>query len=559
MSTRLSLRVIPPEGDTFDRSLEGDQLLVGRASDCDVTIADRFLSRHHLRFVLDGDNWAIEDLGSRNGTLVNNRPVSKPIAVRPGDHIRISGTKISVFDPLLPQEAEESWSSLGPHTILKPASELIDTGSGTKVQKVASEDDLRHYAGRLQLLNEVHRALASSVDLEDLLDLILEKAFEHLGPEEAVIYLDSGDDGYERAAVRTAAEEEGGYFYSTTLVEEVARKGLAALVLDMRNDERFNEADSIVASGVRSLVAAPLMDAEGSVGMIALSSRLNRRQFTEEDMEVLTSLASAAALRIRNLALADEAVKRRQLEQELDLARQIQVGLIPTELPKIAGYDIFGRNTPSRGVSGDIYEVVPREESKDCVLVLVDVSGKGMAASILTASFEALAAGPIREGCAPDEIAGRVNQLLFERTAAAKYATAFVAVLEPASGALSYASGGHNASLLVRRSGAVERLESTGTPLGLLAKAVYGRVQTSLGPGDMLLAYTDGFTEAAAPTGEEFGIERLEEFCRENRSLPLAEFAEILETRLVEFVGSNQFGDDCTLLVARRKDSDTGT
>ncbi len=553
MTEELSVRVIPSGGEAFERVLEGDSLLVGRSSECDITIPDRFLSRHHLRFVVQDGGWSVEDLGSRNGTLVNGHRIDRRTAIHAGDEIHVSGSKISVFRPDARWESPESWSSLGRHTILRPASDLIESVSGAAGALAESESDLKRYAARLQLLNDVHRALGSPVELQELLNLILTKAFEHLKPEEAVIYLDRGDGRYERVAARTTSEDDDGYFYSATLVEEVARKGLAALVLDLDSDERFSEANSMVASGVRSLVAAPLMDAQGSVGMIALSSRLNQRQFTEEDMEVLTSLASAAALRIRNLALAEEAVKRRQLEQELDLARQIQVGLLPTELPEIEGYELFGRNTPSRGVSGDIYEVVQRHDRNDCVVLLVDVSGKGMAASLLTASFEALAVGPIREGCAAEEIAGRVNQLLFERTAASKYATAFVAVLEPDSGQLSYAGCGHNAALLVQQTGDVERLGSTGTPLGLLAGAVYGRGEASLGPGDLLIAYTDGITEAESPAGEEFGIERLEEHCRQNRHRPLPEIADALEESLVEFVGSRLFGDDCTLVMARRR------
>ena len=143
-------------------------------------------------------------------------------------------------------------------------------------------------------------------------------------------------------------------------MHEVAEKGWPALVLDAREDERFAAAESFVASGIRSLVATPLSDGEGCLGMIALSSRLHLRRFSTEDMELLVSLASVAALRIRNIALTDEASERRRMKEELDLARKIQVALLPARLPEVPGYSLYGDNLASRGVSGDYYLVTER-------------------------------------------------------------------------------------------------------------------------------------------------------------------------------------------------------
>ncbi len=547
--TELVLRISPPDGVPEERPLDGGELVIGRSSDCDIAISDRFLSRHHARLFRRGEEWLIEDLGSRNGTLVNGAAIDEPRPVAVGDEIRLSGSTLQLRHVTRPSSEA---SSLASHTIFRPASDLIEDSTVVDVGASASAEELRQYADRLRLLNDVHRALAGSLKLDQLLELILGAAFEHLSPEEAVIFLRDAKGEYRQVAGRLAPDQNSGHLYSQTLVREVAEKGLAALVLDAQTDERFGQAQSLLASGVRSLVAAPLIDSEGSLGMIALSSRLHRRQFSEQDMELLVSLASVAALRVRNLALAEEAAERRRLGRELELARQIQVALLPADLPRPSGYELHGHNVPSRGVSGDIFLVREREATGDLLLLVADVSGKGMAASLLTASFEALAAGPIDEGRDTGEILERVNRLLHRRTLASKYVTVFVAAVKPESGQLTYANGGHNPGLLVRAGGEIEQLGATGTPVGLLPAAAYLSETVQLDPGDTLVLYTDGITEAEGADDEEFGLERLETICREHREAPLAELTAAIESGLTAFVGDRVPADDRTLVLLRR-------
>ena len=253
----------------------------------------------------------------------------------------------------------------------------------------------------------------------------------------------------------------------------MAEKGQAALVLDAQTDARFAAAESIMSSGVRSLIAAPLLDSSGSHGMIVLSSRIHVRRFAEQDLELLSALGSVAALRIRNLALAEEGARRRELEKEMAIARQIQLALLPDQLPEIPGYSVFAMNDASRAVSGDFYEFQGRDEGDEQVIVIADVSGKGMAASLLAASFDALLMGPIEVGHPPDLLCARVSRRLFMKTPPERYVTAIITALDPGSGRLSYTNAGHNPGLLVRADGSVQRLEANGMPLGLFPVVEY--------------------------------------------------------------------------------------
>lgn len=543
----LRLRVTPASGPAFTRSIEGSSLVIGRARDADLTLQDRFLSRRHARLYRDGDRLLIEDLGSQNGTFVNDSPVEEPVELRPGDVVRLSASSLTLEDASVETRPPSSHTAL-----LRPVREILESREAPPPAAEANAETLRRYAERLRLVNEVHQALARSVGLDELLELILDRVFDHLRPEEATLYLEGPDGELRPAASRPPVRQGEERFFSRSLAREVTEEGLAALVVDARTDERFAAAESILLSGVRSIAAAPLLTPEGCQGMITLSSRLQVRQFDEGDLELLVSLASVAALHVRNLALAEEAVERRRMAEELALARRIQVGLLPAALPEVPGWELYGGSVPSREASGDYYLIARREEAGDCVVMVVDVSGKGIAAALLTASVEALAAGFLELGLPPEEVCDRVCRRLHDRTPPEKYATAFLATFEPGTGRVRWANAGHNPGLVVRVGGSVESLGATGPPLGLLPGARRDGAELRLEPGDLLVLYTDGITEAMDPDGEEYGEERLAELGRRLRDRPLPELARELEEDLGRFVRGVPFHDDRTVVLARR-------
>ncbi|MEW5765921.1 MAG: PP2C family protein-serine/threonine phosphatase, partial [Acidobacteriota bacterium] len=262
--------------------------------------------------------------------------------------------------------------------------------------------------------------------------------------------------------------------------------------------------------------------------------------------------ASAASLRIRNIQLARESAERRRLEDEISLARRIQLNLLPTRLPEVEGYAFLGRNLPSRHVSGDFYQVLTRSEGREVVLMVADVSGKGIAAALLTASLEALLAAPIEAGREPAQIFARVGGLLHRRTPPEKFATAFLAVLDVGSGRLAYSGAGHPPALLVRESGGTEWLDGRGFPLGILPDAEYDQGETILRQGDTLLLYTDGITEAMNPDHDLYESDRLEAVVRDHRLLDLHALAAVLEKDLETFAQGEPFADDRTAVLLRR-------
>jgi serine phosphatase RsbU (regulator of sigma subunit) len=548
----ISLHVVPAAGVPFDIEPSDDALIIGRSSDAAVSVPDRSMSRRHARLYRTAGEWLVEDLGSRNGTLLNGRRITEPTPVGLGTSLRIGGTTITIGradDGAQPATGPEPFDG---HTVFRSAADLLREPKALSDAAVGDADEaLRRYAVRLKVLNEVHQALDRSIALDELLELILDRAFDSLTPEEGTIFLKGADGEYYRAATRSIKSAKTPSLYSRNLVQQVVEKGQAALVLDTTADERFNQAMSLLDAGIRSLVAAPLLDPKGALGMIVLSSTIGIRQFTEGDMELLTSLAAVAAMRIRNTRLAEEALERERLERDVALARQIQVGLLPDILPEIAGWQLYARNIPSRGVSGDFYKIELIDDGS-CTAMVADVSGKGIAASLLTASLEALAAGPIHDGEAPDEIFGRVSHLLFERTPPEKYATGFMATFEPDSGRLKYCNAGHNPGIVLRDGGQVEWMESTGMPLGILPTGTYSTNEITLDRGDTVVLYTDGLTEAENPAEEEYGEERLAQLCASHRDDALPDMAQMIATNQDEFVQGVPYADDRTVVLIRR-------
>jgi serine phosphatase RsbU (regulator of sigma subunit) len=544
----ITLRVTPAEGAPFEHEVGSEELVIGRSSKCGLSIRDRFLSRRHARLHREDETWLIEDLGSRNGTFVNGRSIEGPEAVRPGDVLTMSASRIEVVGEGGVEESVPTAAKLRPASdVLQKTTTPPPAGDGTASQA------LRRYADRLAIINEVHHALAGPITLDELLDLILDRVFEHLRPEHGAIFLKKERGGYERAAGRSVPDAVGELVCSERLVQEVAERGMAALVLDAQTDLRFTGAASMLNAGVRSLIAAPLLDPKGAVGFMVLCSNAALREFSDDDLELLVTLASVAAMRIRNVALAEGAAERQRLEWELKQARRIQVGLFPQELPELPGYELYAGNVPSRGVSGDYYEVIERADGAECVLLVADVSGKGMSASLLTGYLEALTSVPIEAGLAPHEVFNRISGPLCRRTPPDRFATVVMVVLRPRTGELLWANAGHDPALLVRNDGGRQWLEPTGLPLGLIEGAAYSTRETALGPGDLLVLYTDGYTEATSPEAGEFGNDRLAESCTVRRGDALAAIARALELELDSFCAGSPASDDRTLVMVRRK------
>jgi serine phosphatase RsbU (regulator of sigma subunit) len=546
----LRLRLEPRDGEPFRHEVRADAVVIGRSSKADVVLADRFLSRLHARLFRRDEAWYVEDLGSRNTTFLNDRPLGQPTVVRPGDVIRLAESRLIVEGPEGPAPPGDGLvggpdERLPGSAVLRSATLLL-----SPEREAAMQGEALLLAGRLRVLNEVHRALAAPITLEALLDLVLDRVFAHLRPDEGAIFLRRPDGSLHRAASRQAPGETGEPLFSRRLVQEVVEKGVAALVTDASLDERFAASESIVVSGVRSLVAAPLLDSDGCLGMIALGAKKRPRPFGEDEMELLVALASAAALRLRNLALTEETAKRRLLDRELELAHDIQMGMLPRAFPERPEVDVAAALQPARSVGGDLYDVVA--EGDRVWLLVGDVSGKGVGAALFMAVTKTLFRALAPAAASVAAAVGRVNRELARDNDRAMFVTAFAARLDVATGELEYVNAGHNPTYRLEAGGGVTPLGGAVNPaLGAVEGREYQASTARLRPGDLVLMYTDGVVEARNASGEEWSAPRLESYLGGCGGASADAVVRGLLGRVEDFAGDTPQYDDLTVLALR--------
>jgi serine phosphatase RsbU (regulator of sigma subunit) len=284
--------------------------------------------------------------------------------------------------------------------------------------------------------------------------------------------------------------------------------------------------------------------------LIYVDSPFILREFTKDDLSLLTVMANTAAIRIENARLAEIEAVERIMTRELSQAAVIQRGALPSEAPRIPGVDLAGYNAACRTVGGDYYDFFPYSDGR-VALALGDVSGKGMPASLmmmaLHARVQVLAEDPGDLGA----FMTRLNKATCHKCPSNRFITFFFCILEP-GGALSFANAGHNPPIVVRASGEAEMLEGGGPPLGILAMASYAEEKTQLGSGDLLVLYSDGVTECLNGQEDEFGEERFIEVLRQHRDKPSAAIADAVTEALLDFAAGAPPADDITLVVAKK-------
>lgn len=536
-----------------ERELEGNSIVIGRSPSCDLVLPDPLLSRRHARLFRRGDLWYVEDLGSRNGTRLDGQLLEGASELSVGNEVEVCDWRIKVLDLADGEAAAEPEGTRRQTVLLRSAKEMAaSTDLEDRAPSAVGGDELRKLGERLGIINHFYRRLDAARAAESLLDEMLELLFEHLHADAGAVFLRQTEGEPRLVASRPRERDIAQLLTSRSLVREVMERGMAALVQDLSTDQRYAQARSLADAGLRSFIAAPLSGSESPVGMVVLVLETAGRRFDEDDLRLLTSLAALSASRLRNLELTLEAAEVAEMRRELDAARAIQERLLPKRMPFLKGYELVAMNVPSRGVSGDFYQVVERDSAGECFVLLADVSGKGLAASLLAAILDSFAAEPMAGGEAPEAIFTRLSDLLERRTLPEWFATAFLFVLDRESGRLRYANAGHNPPLLLRDSGDVEQLMRTGLPLGVLPGSEYEKGEAAMEKGDWLILYTDGATEAFNPSKDEYGLERLISVCKRACSRSAVDLLNAITSDLERFSQGEPYADDLTLIALHR-------
>jgi sigma-B regulation protein RsbU (phosphoserine phosphatase) len=301
-------------------------------------------------------------------------------------------------------------------------------------------------------------------------------------------------------------------------------------------------------------MAVPLASGEEIFGMIYVDNPFNNR-FQEEDLKVLTTIASVASIKIEHERLLEERLEKRRMEEELKVASEIQMRLQPFAPPKLDGWDMTGVSFPCREIGGDYYDFIHRKRDNRLIVAVGDVSGKGTGAALLMSSLHAAVRAQAQGRSNIGEVMGDINQYIFENSPPNKFLTLFYGELDPENGTLVYSNGGHNAPMLVRRNKEVERLDKGGLPIGMMQGVSYQEASVMFNPGDVLVIYSDGITESINERDEEFDEERLIEVVQNNLSRSASGIRDRIDEALSRFVGTTAPVDDMTLMIIKRTES----
>ena len=433
---------------------------------------------------------------------------------------------------------------------------MKETYFSNEVVRLRNENRrLRRALEELSALNEIATAVGSTLSLNRILDLIVKQCLIHLEVEQgAVMLLDEKRDKKPFETVVRRGDPSGGqlpFRLDAQLTGWMLKYRTPLLINDFLTDNRFHTfADSDFS--ILSLLSVPLLSKGRMIGLLSVFNKKAEEGFSQDDQRLLSIIATQSAQVIENARLLEEEQALLRIQDELRLAYEIQIQLLPTTTPRINGYDIAGKAIPAKEVGGDYFDFIVIDNNR-LAFCLGDVSGKGMPAALLMSTLQAAVRTQTMLHTAVDDCLRRMNTLLFRCTIAEKFATLFYAVLDTRTHELRYANAGHHYPFLFSDGEDHTELSSTGIVLGVFESTSFTERILTFESGDVLVAYSDGITDAVNVKDEEFGEHRLIEVIMRNRSETAGKLVDAIVKAVQLHSGDAPQMDDMTLLVIRRE------
>lgn len=495
-----SLRVIRGDAPILSVSLDRDVIVLGRAIDCDLVLDDHKVSSRHARIVRQGGYFILEDLGSKNGTCVANRELVQPYRLVDGDLIEVGNARI-LF-------TERS-------TSIKSAADVFGS---------CAEDALREKSeAKLRALLDISTAIGGTIDLDGVLAKILEALFSVLPQAQRglVLLQDENSDEPILKASLSRKHDSGPQIYSRTIFHHVTTERRAVLCEDMGTDPRFGSSPSVLESNIRTMICVPLFDRlRLPMGVIQVDTTDAEGRFDDDDLGLIAAVGGPVAVVIENARLHEVAVRQAEMQREVCDARAVQLAMIPSRRPNVAGYEFWHFYEPAHSVGGDYFDYRPLAvtgpsgcQSPDRWAVAIgDVAGKGMPAALMMARLSSEVALHLQIDPDPARVVERLNRNLCAAGLAEKPITFLMVLLDPSQHEMTVVNAGHFRPLLRRADGLVEEIHSRqGMVLGVDVDSVYDAERIAIRSGEVIVLYSDGITDAGEGERDRFEIDRLKQ------------------------------------------------
>lgn len=412
---------------------------------------------------------------------------------------------------------------------------------------------------KLRMLLDITKKISRSLDLQEVLNLVMDTLDSLIPYDAAGIFVvqcvdpeslpeDEEPYTFKSEAVRGYDIDELSDLHlklGEGFIGSVALSGQPIISPDVRNDPVYINA----RDRTRSEMVAPIISNDEVIGVFDLESdELNA--YSNDDLDVLMLLASQVAIIIEKVMLHEQLIEKKRLQGQLEVARQVQLELLPPKDPELPGYDISAYNFPTEEVSGDYYDWV-RIYDDEIGIVIADVAGKGVPAAILMAFLRASLRAATHIGYATSISMAKVNYLLWESIERNQFVTAFYGILDSSNRTLSYSNAGHNPPLVINAKRETQFIEHGEQPLGMFPGTRYHEYHLLLQPGDVMVLYTDGVTEAQSPDGEEFGRDRLAQAVKDYYDQPARQMIASLQLAVLEWTAQAGANDDVTFFIIK--------
>ena len=535
-------------GATHD--LHKDRTIVGRHPDCDIIVEAPAVSRHHAVIsLIDGAHY-IEDLRSRNGTYVNDQLIPSRVRLNHQDNLRICDVILRFSREANPQVTsifldEEEDGEAGSSIINK-----LDLSSSTRLS-----DFNASAADKLDAIVDLNKTLAKSLSLDEVLPQVLESLFTvFVQAERGFIVMRGKDGSVQPKWSKYRREDTSQARISRTILRHVMEHKEAILSADASDDKRFDMAESIMDFSIRSMMCAPLIDAEGNVlGALQLDTQSQRHRFREEDLDLFVGITSQAAMAIHNAQLHEVALEKHAIQRELELAHEVQMQFLPYERPELQGYRFFEFYRAANQIGGDYYDYITLPDGRQGIIV-ADVSGHGISSALVMAKLAADVRFCLSTETEPSSVMTKLNKMMCDRRSGDHFVTSIFMILDPATGEVVMANAGHNPGVLRFGDGELDLVAADlgGLPLGMFEdQEPYRQESITLKEQQMLVVYTDGVTDAMNRNDDRYGDDRFRR-CLQAEGHDVEEIGNRLITDVRKFTGGEPQNDDMCLVCIHR-------
>lgn len=551
--------VLLQQGQATPFDLKQGDNIIGRLPECDIQINSNMVSRKHARILCEGEKVSIEDLGSGNGTFLNTTKVEGLTPLKNNDRLKLGPIMFRV------EAASDGKPDDSSSAVLRQAEKYSDVQISADEITSTIMGAAEHTEGfglldvqpqaKLKAILEITRSLAGNHDVEKILPKVLDTLFAIFPHADrgVIILKDAAGNMVPRAMKHRRDETDESVKLSRTIVKTVLEQKKAILSADASSDTQFQASESISALSIRSMMCAPLVSMSGEpMGLINIDTLNPLSQFKKEDLDIMIAVAGQASMSYESARLLQSYVEKQKQDSEMNIARDVQRALLPERMPDVPGYEFYTTYEAAQAVGGDYYDVIPLVDGKVC-LAFGDVAGKGVPASLVMSRISSVVRSTVEFVQDAAEAVFKINNHMCAKAVEGRFVTFVYVILDTVNHKMSLVNAGHMSPMIRKPDGTVEEFteDTVGVPIGVVEDYPFDAVTRALNPGETVVIFTDGVSEAMNHAGDLYGTDVLRNFVAQN-SPRASVLGPAIRADVKRHAAGRPQNDDITLMVFGR-------